>query len=101
MTKTLGDKLIHKRPNHIPTIVSLDRDYDGTHKLLVKNIYSVSQVIVNLRISSKLDPTQCYVPFVNGKLVKSSDNIGALYYSHRNPNDGCLHINLMTESTFG
>lgn len=100
--RTIGDRLISSRPNFIPTIIEINLDnLVVTTKLLVKQNYTIAQLIIHLRNIGHINNKQCVVAFIGNNVIKSSDLIVVLHSYYKNVNDGCLHISLLKESTFG
>ena len=71
-------------------------------KALVSRDKTMGELMVWVRVHAKMDSKKALFMFIGGGVLPSSSaTVGSIYDEHKSREDGCLHINLKVENTFG
>ncbi|XWV26956.1 autophagy-related protein 8B isoform X2 [Tupanvirus soda lake] len=100
---TLGEKCIQMYPNKIPIILHLKNINitNFNNKFLVADDITMSYVLVIIRRKIKIAHNESLCMFIKDNLVVSSELVSTFYSKYKDQNDGCLHITVCKENTFG
>jgi hypothetical protein len=75
---------------------------DKTLKILVDRNKTIGELMVWVRVHSKLDSRRALFMFIgSGVLPANTQTVGAVHDEHKSREDGYLYVTLKAESVFG
>jgi|LauGreDrversion4_2_1035121.scaffolds.fasta_scaffold21390_2 GABA(A) receptor-associated protein len=99
-----ANKLLKKYPDYVPVICEKTEDkYNpdiDINKYLVPVSITLGQFLMIVRQRIAIKPEEAVFLFVNNCIVHSNEQIGNIYYQHKDP-DNFLYISYSKENTFG
>lgn len=109
--QTIGQKCMNEYPGKIPVVVnykdipfadpnSTEAKKNCSH-LLVPEESNVGYLATVIRRKAKISHTESIFLFIDGALVAPTDVLMEVYRGHKNAQDGCLHVLVTRENTFG